>query len=169
MKSRVKVIGLILLILAAISMMFGCSGSAPVERGTRASAPVVPATVDMGEITPVPAEEDPQPQEMPAPGVPDPTVALEQAVRSDLADRLDVDISLVETQSVREVEWPSAALGCPEPGSAYAQVVTAGYEFTLRAAGETYSYHTDQDGRFVLCTDDGRPALPLINATEDLS
>lgn len=47
--------------------------------------------------------------------------------------------------------WSNAALGCPEPGKFYAQVVTPGYVVSLRVAGAEREYHTDLTGRVVSC------------------
>ena len=49
-------------------------------------------------------------------------------------------------------EFASAALGCPEPGKGYAQVITPGYDVRARVGGQEVEYHTDLDQTVVRCT-----------------
>jgi len=75
--------------------------------------------------------------------------ALQQLVdlaRVDLAQRLDVELEAVTVVSVQETEFEDASLGVPEPGKAYAQVLTPGHVIQLRAEGVTYDYHARIEG-----------------------
>lgn len=123
---------------------------------TPAGQSVGPVVVDLSQLTPQPPA-DTTPRVMPAPGVPDPLVALVQKVSLDLSGRLGIDVSEVEWVSTEEVDWRDSSLGCPEPGVGYLTVMTPGYQITLQAQGQLYDYHTDLKERFVLCVD-GRPA-----------
>ena len=79
-----------------------------------------------------------------------PSQAVEAAKR-DLAQRIGVsegDIELVG--EVEAVTWSDASLGCPEPGKMYAQVLTPGFRFALKAGGNLYKYHTGK-GAVKLC------------------
>lgn len=78
------------------------------------------------------------------------------AAKRDLASRASVKIEDVEVTSFEAVEWSDSSLGCPQPGQMYAQVITPGYRVILKAAGQTYEYHTDRGNRAVLCS--GGPA-----------
>lgn len=49
-----------------------------------------------------------------------------------------------------QVNWPSTALGCPEEGKFYAQIVTPGYEVDLSIEGRQVTYHTNQTGSSVV-------------------
>jgi hypothetical protein len=74
--------------------------------------------------------------------------ALQQLVdlaRVDLAQRLDVELEAVTVVSVQETEFEDASLGVPEPGKAYAQVLTPGHVIQLRAEGVTYDYHASAE------------------------
>jgi hypothetical protein len=51
--------------------------------------------------------------------------------RVAFAARLQVDAEAVEVLEVEPAEWPDAALGCPEKGKVYAQVLTSGYRVLL--------------------------------------
>jgi len=125
----------------------------PTAEGTDA---VTPVPVDMEDVV-EDSDENGTPEEMPAPGIPDPEAFMSEQVRIALAERLGVDLDSISVESISETEWPDAALGCPAEGEMYAQVITPGYEITLSVDGETYSYHTDTSGAMVLCDSEGRP------------
>jgi hypothetical protein len=114
-----------------------------------------PGQVDVGKLTP--EAGDGTPVVAPQPGVPDTGEALTQTVREDLAQRLNLDISAIEVVSREAVDWADSAMGCPAPDMNYLQVITPGYEITLQAEGQTYDYHTDTRGFFVLCGPTGQP------------
>lgn len=82
--------------------------------------------------------------------------ALLDQVRGDLATRLGIAADAIAVVEARYVEWRDGSLGCPEPGQAYPQVITPGYQLTLRAQGQEYTYHTDTLRAAVLCVN-GRP------------
>jgi hypothetical protein len=71
--------------------------------------------------------------------------------RRDLAQRLKRTEATIQVASIEAVEWSDASLGCPEPGMAYAQVITPGYRLILTANGERHEYHTDQGQRAFYC------------------
>ncbi|HYN89632.1 MAG TPA: hypothetical protein VER55_13950, partial [Ardenticatenaceae bacterium] len=49
-------------------------------------------------------------------------------------------------------EFPSSALGCPEPDTSYSDVIVPGYIVVVEVDGERYEFHTDATGRqLVLC------------------
>ncbi|MBI2866075.1 MAG: hypothetical protein HYX99_01770 [Chloroflexi bacterium] len=75
---------------------------------------------------------------------------------ADLARRLGISATQVSLAGVEAVDWPDTSLGCPQPGMAYAQVITPGYRILLSATGQTYEYHSDRSSQVVLCT----PAPP---------
>jgi heat shock protein HslJ len=62
-------------------------------------------------------------------------------------------------QSANRREWPDSALGCPEDGQVYLQVVTPGYElvFSDASQSQTYSVHTGDDGNQMLLCEDNQP------------
>lgn len=68
------------------------------------------------------------------------------------ASEAGVDPDAVIVVSFQEREWPSTALGCPQPGFSYAQVVTPGYFVLLRIGDAEYEYHTNMRTSVVLCT-----------------
>jgi hypothetical protein len=74
-----------------------------------------------------------------------------QLARQDLAQKLKVSIEAIREVSVEAVEWPDTSLGCPQPGMAYAQVITPGFRVALAAKDQTVEYHSDSGRRVVSC------------------
>jgi hypothetical protein len=72
-----------------------------------------------------------------------------EAATRYLAQELNVPPEAVEPSVIEPVDWPDATLGCPEPGKAYAQVVTPGYRMVLEVDGKDYELHTDRTGGVV--------------------
>jgi hypothetical protein len=75
-----------------------------------------------------------------------------QAAIADLAKQRGADPARISVVTVEAVEWPDAGLGCPQPGRAYAQVITPGYRVTLGLDGQSFRYHTNRSGSaLILC------------------
>jgi hypothetical protein len=72
-------------------------------------------------------------------------------VLQDASVRLGVPVDELQVTSLESWEWPDASLGCPKEGEFYAQVITPGYLIVVSGAGQQLEYHTDTEGRFVLC------------------
>jgi hypothetical protein len=131
-------------------LVTACGGS--VADPTQTPAPVTPSPTPIQEVTTVP---DPTPSEQAGTPVPDifddypqPVVAAIDAA----AGEADVNRNDVRILSYEEREWPSTALGCPQPGFSYAQVVTPGYLVLLQADGTEFTYHTNLTTGIVLCS-----------------
>ncbi|MFN8590892.1 MAG: ferritin-like domain-containing protein [Thermomicrobiales bacterium] len=73
------------------------------------------------------------------------------AVVAAIAAELGVAASTVQVVAVEPRTWPDASLGCPEPGHAYAQVITPGYVVTINSGGKEMTFHTDQSGNIARC------------------
>ena len=93
------------------------------------------------------------PLDTPAPSANDPVAGdIETAARKLLADELDVDEGNFRLDSSEAVGWPDTALGCPQQGYAYAQVLTPGYKLVFDLAGTSHAVHTNSDGsHMVIC------------------
>lgn len=79
---------------------------------------------------------------------PGPAPTADEAARravADLAVRLPAAPTAISVVSVEPQTWPDTSLGLPEPGQAYAQVLTSGYVVTLEYARQTYVYHVAGD------------------------
>ncbi|GAB4514457.1 MAG: hypothetical protein Kow0047_26310 [Anaerolineae bacterium] len=77
--------------------------------------------------------------------------AAVRAAVNDWAAKLGISPEQVSVVAVKEVDWPDASLGCPEPGMVYAMVITPGYVIQLRADGQATTYHASVQGRVVEC------------------
>ena len=66
---------------------------------------------------------------------------LVERAQADLAQRLGVEPTEIDVQSVAEAQFPDASLGVPEPDTAYAQVITPGYVIKLAVGDGVYAYH----------------------------
>jgi hypothetical protein len=73
------------------------------------------------------------------------------ASRSNLSQRLNVDIEEIVCVYIKPVMWPDTSLGCPKDGMEYAQVITEGYQIILEINGNIYKYHTDNHDKVILC------------------
>jgi hypothetical protein len=72
-----------------------------------------------------------------------PEIRLVNAAILDLAQRLGISAHDIAPQPIAPKVWPDASLGCPQPGQAYAEVETQGYEITLKVGATAYTYHSD--------------------------
>lgn len=65
-----------------------------------------------------------------------------------------VTIGGLQNWNWAQENYPDSGLGCPQPGRAYAQVVTPGYKFLLTYSGTVYDYRVSVDSQTViLCTE----------------
>jgi len=71
------------------------------------------------------------------------------AARARAAQDAGVDEGVAIVMTAYEKEWPNACLGLETEGEMCAQVITPGYEVTVQAGGELYSYRTNSDGTVV--------------------
>jgi len=89
-------------------------------------------------------------------GTPEPTEAaaglpddVERAAKGVVSAEEDVPVRDITVVDAEYKEWPNSCLGLAEPEEMCLQVITPGYKVTLRAEGETYVLHTNQDGTAV--------------------
>lgn len=71
--------------------------------------------------------------------------------KEDLARRLSIAVDQITLLEVREVVWPDASLGCPQPGVAYEQVPQDGLLIRLDVEGRMYFYHSGGTQAPFLC------------------
>jgi hypothetical protein len=67
-----------------------------------------------------------------------------------VAERIAIDPSLVTISESTAVDFPDASLDCPQPGMAYAQVITPGYRVTAEAQGEFFDIRVS-GSRAIIC------------------
>lgn len=117
-----------------------------------------PASVEpLAPVAPLPAEPaQPVQQAVVAPDaqavkpLPGSDTALSAAI-ADLARQIGVPADQITLVSMEAKEWSDTALGCPQEGMMYAQVITPGFLMVLSAQGQQYEYHTDQKTSVVWC------------------
>ena len=148
--------------LALLALVTAC-GAAP-----QSAAPSAPQTLAAPTVTTIP-EESRVPRTT-ATALPDrPTPATERTsvatpaaasevpvdlmnkILADAAKLSGVDAAAISVQTSQAAEWPDGSLGCPQPGTAYLQVITYGYQVVLRAGTNSYDYRADGGGRFFVC------------------
>ena len=67
-----------------------------------------------------------------------------QRAKKDLAGRLGVSESKLETVSVSEKDFPDMSLGAPVKDEMSAQMIASGWQISLRANGKKYDYRADK-------------------------
>ena len=82
---------------------------------------------------------------------------IEQA-KTDLAQRLSVSITDITLLDAKDVTWSDSSLGCPQPGMAYAEVITVGYLILLQTNDQNYEYHAGINSEAFLCDNPSPPA-----------
>ncbi|MBL1275337.1 MAG: hypothetical protein COB30_004565 [Ectothiorhodospiraceae bacterium] len=87
------------------------------------------------------------------------SVAIELAKKT-LVTQEKININNIQVESTNAVQWPDSSLGCPKPGMMYGQMITAGYQITLRdsASKTLHTVHTGKDYA-VICTSSGNTQL----------
>jgi hypothetical protein len=80
-----------------------------------------------------------------------------------------IDFSTLFVQSVGAAQWPSAALGCPEPGT-FADTSEAPYDgfyYLISNGSRNWEYHTNVDDSVIVrCDEQTSSNVPLVNITE---
>ena len=64
--------------------------------------------------------------------------------KKDLADRMSIGESDVETVSIKEKEFPDMSLGAPIAGEMSAQMIASGWEIILGANKKNCEYRADK-------------------------
>ncbi len=72
------------------------------------------------------------------------------ASRIALAESLSLPLVELTLTGLEPVEWGDASLGCPEPGMAYAQVITPGFRLVFEHQSAGHELHTNHDGSVVV-------------------
>lgn len=75
----------------------------------------------------------------------------EVAARRAVAEALGTAPDAVTVISVEPREFADASLGCPQPGMAYAQVLTPGWQVVVEAEGRRFDVRVNQAGAARLC------------------
>jgi WD40 repeat protein len=79
----------------------------------------------------------------------------------DLSNRVGRTVTLTQVSewNYQQSVYPSPALGCPQPGIAYTDVLTSGFQFIITYDGTVYDYRVSDDKSIVvLCGTAPAPA-----------
>lgn len=148
-----------LLLLAACNQV-----AAPTMSSETSPQPAATLSID-DTLTPESQMSDTQmtqpAQPSPSPGM---QILIEKA-REDLAQRLSISVAQINLVEAKEVVWPDASLGCPQPGMAYAEVLTPGYLILLKADNKEYEYHASKGTEVVYCEN---PMPPIPGTSESI-
>lgn len=125
-----------LVVATAVLVAVGLSGCAGSPSGGAPSAPEpgLPSMGAGGLSTPSPITLD---------------ATRRQAITADLAARGVTGTMIVVT--AQAVTWPNGALGCPQPGRVYAQVLTPGFQVVVAVGNTHYDYRFGGGTTPVLC------------------
>lgn len=148
------------LAVAAMTMMSAaCTGHSRGDAAAPASVESRRAVVEQeAKQTPQRAPSSDAAQTQQGSGeVPAPLLAIFQ---DDLARRALVKHDAITVASATEQQWPDGAMGCPQPGQMYTQMIVPGYRVVLQAAGNRYAYHSDRRGNFIVCSN-GQALQPV--------
>ncbi len=120
----------------------GMPPGSPTTGPASTAAPPQAASPEAGATPTVPLPEPPDP--------------IEEAIKA-LSREIGVPPGTIALVEAMPVQWNDSSLGCPQPGTAYLQVITPGYLVTLSAGETTYRVHTDLAGSAVVCFNEGDP------------
>ena len=100
-------------------------------------------------------------------------------ITAELVERIGAEKEYIQVVRAEAVVWNDGALGCPEPGEFYIQMLINGYWEMLDVEGVEYDYRVSDMGSFKLCEGESMPPIsspdtgiqnPLvIQAKEDLA
>lgn len=105
-------------------------------------------------VRPLPAESTPAASSAPALSAEEQAVA--EASIAVVAAAQTLAPAALTVLSVEAVNWPDAALGCPQPDMIYAAVITPGYRVVLETADARFVVHTDSrpGGEQIICPEE---------------
>jgi hypothetical protein len=143
-------------VVALATLNAGCNGSRDEIDGRRAAAE--PTSVESRravvenegkQTSPQRAPSNEPPVTQGSGEVPPQLLAIFQ---DDLARRALVKHDAITVVSATEQQWSDGAMGCPQPGQMYTQMIVPGYRVVMQAAGNSYAYHSDRRGHFIVCS-----------------
>ena len=73
------------------------------------------------------------------------------AVLADAAGRTGVPVGSITIITAKGVTWPNGALGCPQPGMMYTEMIEPGYQVVVDAGGRQLDYRIGSRGVPALC------------------
>ena len=153
---RILLIGYFAFLLAGCNQVADANGPETPAQPS-AETTVIPGTQIMPTLS---RQDDDMPRD---PSIPVPAISglppLIEKAKLDLAQRLSIPTSRINTIEARGVFWPDASLGCPQPDTTYTQVLTPGYFILLESGGNKFEYHADLQNSVFYCENPTPPIL----------
>lgn len=133
-----------LFITCSLLFLAGCQSIASPAENTE-----IPAT----DFSPIPTLDQEEGIDMSdeSPTVSPQAQIMVNLAKESLARKFKISEDKIHLFSVEPMVWPDAGLGCPQAGIVYAEVQTPGFQILFEADGKSFSYHTDNEKRVVLC------------------
>lgn len=138
-------------VAVAVALTAGACGSGDESDEVATSDGGSPGTATTDAGSPGTATSPPAQQ----PTYPAAVAGIVDAAVADAAERAGVEPEAVAVTSVTEVEWPSGALGCPQPGLGYSLAFEDGLQILLTVDGELFDYRSGRAGEPVWCPPEG--------------
>jgi len=131
--------------LAFGAVMAMAAAGAPALAADKPSTPrgIAPPTRIPDVVVPQPAGERVDIASVPR--------AVRRVVAADAARRFAVSENEVVLVDAERLTWNDGAMGCPEPGRVYTQMLVPGFRVTARTTAGLMLYHTDSRGTAVTC------------------
>src|SRR5262245_12017801 len=107
-------------LILATAVSAGCGAKEQKPAPITATPPRIPAA-------PVPSSAPPEGKLVTAEVPPD----LIEKMRADLAQRAGIAASDAKVVAAESITWPNGALGCPQPGRMYTQMLVPGYRVSF--------------------------------------
>jgi hypothetical protein len=148
--SRIALVGCLALLLAACGQVNAPAVPADITSSPTAILPV--SGTQSGSGTALPMQENgAQMTQSTLPPVSPGLESLIEKAKEELAQKLSIQIAQIELVEAKEVVWPDASIGCPQPGMRYIQVPYDGALIILEAQGDTFEYHVGGNRGLFLC------------------
>jgi hypothetical protein len=141
-------------LLVVITLLLGCAmppNTTGAAGSPSADTPAVPLTTEPVTAAPATPTAAATTTTTPAVSIPAQANAAVDQARQAAATKAGVTLADVTVSSVTAVNWPTSALGCPQPGIMYSQLVTPGYKIVVSANGQSFEYHSDRGSHVVTC------------------
>lgn len=147
----------LLVALVSFAAVTGACTSGPAAPTTPPAMPTtMPAVTGAPEPTPI-STAIPDPSLLIAPVTPVPgdgtgvPQGILDAVLADAAVRTGVAVADITVVEAAAVTWPNGALGCPQKGFLYTDMIAPGYHVIVEAGGRQLDYRFGISGAPSLC------------------
>lgn len=134
---------MLVLTLGTALLLAACGGTTNTATGPQPTSTPDPKLQPLVEPSSTPTTES------------EPKSLFESAVLRYLVAETGVDEEQITLGARREQTWPNSALGCPEAGMMYLDVLTPGFLIESIVDGESMAVHTNADAsQIVICDGD---------------